>query len=174
MAQKEEKVRVTKEGFKKLQDRLKELQQAQKDNIVAIQEARGQGDLSENADYDAARNQQAVIAYELKIAEANLRNAEIISDDEESNLGKLVKVQFLDDQEIVTYQILGTLEADPINLKISQECPLGKAILHSHIGDTVLVKTEDGERFEVKILDIQDKPKEAPKATKTSKAKSKK
>ena len=172
MASKQEKVKVTKEGYKRLQDRLKELQQAQQDNIVAIQEARGQGDLSENADYSAAREQQAVIAYELKQAEANLRNAEIISDDESSNLGKMVKVEFLDDHEVVTYQILGTLEADPINFKISQECPLGKAILHSKIGDQVLVKTEDGERFEVKILDIAEKAKEE-KATK-SKAKTKK
>lgn len=162
---------MTQEGYEALLRKYEELKQEQKDNIIAIQDARAQGDLSENADYDAARDAQARIAAELKEVEENIKNAEIISTEETNNLGKNVKVRFLDDGLEETYMIVGTLEADPMIQKISSDCPLGKAILHSKKNDVVLVKTEDGERFEVKILDIKavESDKKKAKATKTKK-----
>ena len=134
----------------------------QAENLIAIQDARGQGDLSENADYDAARNQQAKIAAEIAELEANTRNAKIIDSEqvnETSNLGKYVTVQFLEDEEDEqeTYQIVGTVEADPVNGKISSDSPLGRAILTSKPGDIVSVRTEDGDRFDVKLVKVNVK-----------------
>jgi transcription elongation factor GreA len=154
---------ITQEGYNALLEKLKELKKLQAENIVAIQDARGQGDLSENADYDAAREQQAKLAAEIAELEANIRNAKIIDADqvnETSNLGKFVTVQFLDDDEDVqeTYQIVGTVEADPINGKISSASPLGMAILTAKPGDVVTVRTEDGDRFDVKLVKVTLKP----------------
>ena len=152
---------ITQEGYNTLLEKLKELKQMQAENLIAIQDARGQGDLSENADYDAARNQQAKIAAEIAELEANIRNAKIIDSEEvseTSNLGKYVTVQFLDDEdEAETYQIVGTVEADPVNGKISSDSPLGRAILTSKAGDVVTVRTEDGDRFDVKVVKINIK-----------------
>ena len=154
---------ITQEGYNTLLEKLKELKQMQAENLIAIQDARGQGDLSENADYDAARNQQAKIAAEIAELEANIRNAKIIDADqvsETSNLGKFVTVQFLEDDEDdqETYQIVGTVEADPVNGKISSDSPLGRAILYAKPGDIVNVRTEDGDRFDVKLVKVTLKP----------------
>ena len=158
-----QKYTLTQEGLKSLQDELKQLTEvARVENIRALQEARAQGDLSENADYDAARNQQAKIAAEIAELEANIRNAKIIDSEqvnETSNLGKYVTVQFLEDEEDEqeTYQIVGTVEADPVNGKISSDSPLGRAILTSKPGDIVTVRTEDGDRFDVKLVKVNVK-----------------
>ena len=153
---------ITLEGYNALLEKLKELKKMQAENLVAIQDARGQGDLSENADYDAARNQQAKLAAEIAELEANIRNAKIIDADqvnETSNLGKFVTVQFLEDDEDdqETYQIVGTVEADPVNGKISSDSPLGRAILTAKPGDIVNVRTEDGDRFDVKLVKVSVK-----------------
>ena len=161
---------LTKTGYEDLKNKLEELKKEQKENIVALQDARAQGDLSENADYDAARDNQARIASAIKEVENNLKNAIIITGDDNSNLGKLITVKFLDDSEEETYQIVGTIEADPLDQKISDESPLGKAIIHAKVGDIALVKTEDGEKFEVSILDIR-LPEESKKKSKTVKKK---
>lgn len=158
---------MTQEGYNTLLKRLEELKQAQNENIIALQEARAQGDLSENADYDAARNAQAQIAAELKEVENSIKNAEIIKDEEDTNMGKLVKVRFLDDNVEETYHIVGTIEADPMVYKISSESPLGKAVLHAKKNDVVLVRTEDGERFEVKVLNIKKAEEEKKKSSKS-------
>ena len=158
-----EKFTLTEEGLKNLQDELYQLKNVDRvKNITALQEARAQGDLSENADYDAARNQQAKIAAEIAELEANIRNAKIIDSEqvnETSNLGKYVTVQFLEDEEDEqeTYQIVGTVEADPVNGKISSDSPLGRAILTSKPGDVVTVRTEDGDRFDVKLVKVNVK-----------------
>lgn len=153
---------ITQEGYNALLEKLKELKQMQAENLIAIQDARGQGDLSENADYDAARNQQAKIAAEIAELEANIRNAKIIDSEEvseTSNLGKYVTVLFVDDDDndAETYQIVGTVEADPVNGKISSDSPLGRSILTAKAGDVVTVRTEDGDRFDVKVLKINVK-----------------
>ncbi len=148
---------ITQEGYNALLEKLKELKKLQAENIVAIQDARGQGDLSENADYDAARNAQAKIAAEIAELEANIRNAKIINVDEKNqtnNLGKLVTVVFLEDNLTEEYQIVGTIEADVMNGKISSDSPLGKAILTAKTGDEVDVRTEDGDLFKVRVAKI--------------------
>ncbi len=163
---------VTQAGYDELVERLKRLKKEQTENIVALQEARAQGDLSENADYDAARNNQARIAAELKETEQALKTVVVINGEEGNNLGKFVDVNFLDEGVIETYQIVGTIESDPLEQKISDESPLGKAIIHSNVGDHVLVKTEDGEQFEVKIENIYDSdPKATPQKKKATKKK---
>lgn len=150
---------LTKQGFEELQQHLQELLQEQKENIVALQEARAQGDLSENADYDAARDAQARIAAQIKETELHIKNAEIIDESEDNNRGKEVTILFMDDNEKETYLITGSIEADPLDFKISAESPLGQSVLHAKVGDVCIVRTEDGEKFEVKVLNIQ-RPKQ--------------
>ena len=150
---------ITQEGYNALLEKLKELKRLQAENLIAIQDARGQGDLSENADWSAAREQQAKLAAEIAELEANIRNAKIIDSEkvsETSNLGKFVTVQFLEDDENeqVTYQIVGTVEADPFNGKISYESQLATAIIGAKVGDVITVKTK--EPYEVKILLVEN------------------
>ncbi len=162
MAQQKE-IYLTQEGLEEQRKKYAELKEAERKNIIALQEARSQGDLSENADYDAARNNQAIIAAALKEVENILNNYKLI-EGEKNNLGKYITVRFLNDDfrldpaedEEETYKLVGTVEANPLEQKISDESPLGKVILHAKVGDKVLVNTEDGEKFEVKILKIAD------------------
>ena len=121
-------------------------------------EARALGDLSENADYDAARDQQAQIAARIATIEKILKNYEIIKDGA-NNLGKWVKIEFLDLEDedepaVAVYKIVGTLEADPLRQLISNESPLGSAIVNHKVGDKVYVKSESGEEFWVMIHEI--------------------
>ncbi len=159
-----QKYTLTQEGLKNLQDELKQLTQvARVENIRALQEARAQGDLSENADYDAARDEQSKIAARISQIEAILKNYEVIGD-EANNLGKWVKIEFIglededdDDDPVQIYKIVGTLEADPLKQLISDESPLGHAIVNKKEGETVYVKPENGGEFYVKILKISAK-----------------
>jgi transcription elongation factor GreA len=154
-----EKFTLTEEGLKNLQDELYQLKNVERvKNITALQEARAQGDLSENADYDAARDQQAQIAARIATIEKILKNYEIIKDGA-NNLGKWVKIEFLDLEDedepaIAVYKIVGTLEADPLRQLISNESPLGSAIVNHKVGDKVYVKSESGEEFWVMIHEI--------------------
>ena len=109
-------------------------------NIKALQDARSQGDLSENADYDAAREEQSRI--EARIAEIT----EIL---------KNVKIEFIGMNKTESYDIVGTIEADPFEHKISNESPLGKAIMGHDKGTTLTVVTEKGKEFRVKIIDVK-------------------
>ena len=160
-----QKYTLTQEGLKNLQDELTQLTQvASVENIRALQEARAQGDLSENADYDAARDEQAKIASRISQIEAILKNYELIGE-EANNLGKWVKIEFIglddedddDDETVQFYKIVGTLEADPLKQLISDESPLGHAIVNKKEGETVYVKPENGGEFYVKILKISAK-----------------
>lgn len=160
-----QKYTLTQEGLKNLQDELTQLTQvASVENIRALQEARAQGDLSENADYDAARDEQAKIASRISQIEAILKNYELIGE-EANNLGKWVKIEFIglddeddeDDETVQIYKIVGTLEADPLKQLISDESPLGHAIVNKKEGETVYVKPENGGEFYVKILKISAK-----------------
>ena len=167
-----EKFTLTEEGLKNLQDELYQLKNVERvKNITALQEARAQGDLSENADYDAARNQQAIIAAALKETENILNNYVLIQEDEKTNLGKYITVKFLDEEgaEEEIYQLVGTVQANPLESKISDESPLGKAILTSKVGDVVLIRTEDGTQFEVQIISIREPKEETKKNAKSKK-----
>ena len=158
---KDEEIIVTKDGFKKLNEELRNLIDVVLPEVIEqLKDARAQGDLSENADYDAARDDQAKIQNRISQIEKILKNYELIGD-EANNLGKWVKIEFLDledeDEPIQVYKIVGTLEADPLRQLISDESPLGHAVVNHNVGDKVYVKTENGEEFWVKILAISNR-----------------
>ena len=126
-------------------------------NIKALQDARSQGDLSENADYDAAREEQSRI--EARIAEITeiLKNVKIITKDSSNRVttGKNVTIEFIGMNKTESYDIVGTIEADPFEHKISNESPLGKAIMGHDKGTTLTVVSENGKEFRVKIIDVK-------------------
>lgn len=149
---------LTEEGLKHLEEERQHLIDVERpNNIKALQDARSQGDLSENADYDAARDEQSRI--EARIQEINeiLKNVKIITKDKSSKVatGKEVTIKFIDMDKVEVYNIVGTIEADPFEQKISNESPLGKAIMGHDKGAIVTVVTEKGKEFKVEILDIK-------------------
>lgn len=159
MAEENKKIVLTTEGLKNLEDELENLKVVRRKEVAGkIKEARGQGDLSENAEYDAAKEEQAEIEARIVTIEKMLRNAEII-DAEEINTGKVNignKVKLYDEEfeEEIEYTIVGSAEADPSMGKISNESPLGMSLLGHTVGDKVDVEAPDGV-IQFKILDIQ-------------------
>jgi transcription elongation factor GreA len=153
-----EKAKLTQQGLQDLQNELERLKTVdRKANLEALKEARAQGDLSENADYDAARDEQANIEGRIKEIEAILKNYELIdsskADKKIVNIGNTIKIQIndLDPQE---YKLVGTIEADPMNHLISNESPIGKAIIGCKKGDVLQVKGETGRDIRVKVIDF--------------------
>ena len=147
-----DKQKLTKAGYKKLQDELKYLVDVAREEIkVQLAEARAQGDLSENADYDAARAKQAEVEGRIKEIENIIANAEIIEEGKASNkkvgLGSTVTIRFVDNNKEASYMIVGTVESDPVNGKISNSCPLGEALTGKSAGDIIEVKATDGARY---------------------------
>lgn len=148
-------VYLTQEGLDSLKEELDNLINVRRpENIISIKEARSLGDLSENADYDAARNEQAMIEAKIAELEYKLEHADIIDNANKSevNLGSLVKISY-DDGEEEEYKLVGSMEADPFDNKISNESPLGVALLHHKIGDTVSVESPNG-GYTIKIVSI--------------------
>ena len=131
------------------------------DVIRELQEARAQGDLSENADYDAARDRQARVEARIRDLEAMLANVEIIDDEAVSRkknsktvkLGSTVKILDLESNEEETYTIVGSVESDPLQGKLSNITPLAAAIIDSKVGDVVTVNQVE-EPYDVKILEL--------------------
>ena len=156
-----EKFYVTQEGYDDLVKELENLvHNVRPQVIVELQEARAQGDLSENADYDAAREHQAQVEARIREVEAILKQAEIIeeSDDESHqkviHIGSVVTIEDLSDNEIATYTIVGTTEVDPFEGKISNESPVVQAILDKKVGDVVTI-AKATVPYDVKIIDIK-------------------
>ncbi len=154
----EKKVVLTYEGLKKREEELEELKTVRRKEVAEkIKEARGQGDLSENAEYDAAKEEQGEIEARIALLEKMLRNAEVIDDEEVSSdiisVGSRVKVYDNEFEEEVEYTIVGSAEADPMENKISNESPVGMGLLGHKIGDNVMIETPDGE-ISFKVLDI--------------------
>lgn len=150
---------LTQEGYDELNQELDNLVNVKRPaNIIAIKEARAQGDLSENADYDAARNEQAEIEGRIRQVEQMLENAQIIKEvsKDRVGLGSTVAIQYLDDDddEEDEYKIVGSQEADPFESKISNESPIAKAILNKKVGDIVTVDSPNGS-YQVKITNIK-------------------
>ncbi|MCL2617291.1 MAG: transcription elongation factor GreA [Defluviitaleaceae bacterium] len=145
----EKKIMLTYDGLKNLETELQVLKtERRKDVAEKIKDARGQGDLSENAEYDSAKEEQAEIEARIVVLEKMLRNAEVI-DEEDLTEGAVSvghKVVVLDKEfsEQVEYSIVGSAEADPFKGKISNESPLGAALLGRTVGDTVTVDAPDG------------------------------
>ena len=156
----ENKTVVTREGYEKLKEEFDYLTNVERQQVILeLQNARAQGDLSENADYDAARDHQARVESRIKLVEQMLANVEIIEDVKPQKggkkivrLGSNVKIQFLDDNEIEEYCIVGTVETNPDEGKISNETPLAIALLDHKVNDKVTVYV--AKPYEVKILDI--------------------
>jgi transcription elongation factor GreA len=156
----EEKVKLTKAGYQKLQEELRDLIDNQRAEIkVQLADARAQGDLSENADYDAARARQAEVEGRIVEIEGILNWCEVIEDSPKNSkrigLGSKVKIKNLNDDEVETFMITGTTEADPINNKISNICPLGEALIGKKVGDIVDVKANTP--YKVEIVEISIK-----------------
>ncbi len=157
MEENKEKFYVTEEGLKDLQNELDNYIHVVKvENIEDLKAARAQGDLSENADYDAAREKQAEIEARIKELEYMIRNAEIISGKRSNKyvrLGSTVKLEEMDTHNTLEYTIVGSVEADPLNGRLSNVTPLAIAILDQKVGSIVTVKVD--EPYEVKILSVK-------------------
>ena len=153
-----EKFYMTQEGYEAAKKQLEYLQTVKRAEIVErIAEARSHGDLSENAEYDAARNEQAANEGEIAELEYKVKNAEIIEETEDNSvvhIGSKVTVRDFDLDEEVVYSIMGTTEVDPMNNIISNESPVGAALLKHKKGETVTVKAPNGE-YQLKILKIE-------------------
>ena len=151
------KVYLTNEGFLEIEEELKNLKEVKRPEVIkALKDARALGDLSENADYDAARNEQAKVEGRIQELEKLLEVAELIEkrDTEKVGLGTTVKIMYDEDEDDVEeYRIVGSKEADPSNNKISNESPLAKAIMNAKVGDICTVESPNG-NYNVKVLEI--------------------
>lgn len=153
-----EKVYLTDEGFLELETELNELKNIKRPAVIkALKEARALGDLSENADYDAARAEQAQVEGRIQELEKIIENAAIIEAGSSDSvcLGITVKIKYIDDDddEIEEYRIVGSKEADPSNNKISNESPLALAIMDAKVGDVRTVESPTGS-YDVEIVEI--------------------
>ena len=152
----EEKFYVTEEGLEELKKQLDELIHVTRNEVIEeLKAARAQGDLSENADYDAARDHQAQVEAKIKELEYQIKNSEIIKDKKAGKtvrIGSTVELQELDTKHKLTYKIVGSVEADPLNGLLSNVTPLAEAILDMKAGDVVTVQVD--KPYEVKILNI--------------------
>ena len=150
-------VYLTQEGLDELKKELDELINIKRpENIQAIKEARALGDLSENAEYDAARNEQAQIEARIKQLEKMLENVSIIEDvgTDKVRIGNTVSIKYVDDDEEDEYKIVGSQEADPFESKISNESPIAQALFDHKVGDVVTVQSPNGS-YEVEIINIK-------------------
>ncbi|MDR3330587.1 MAG: transcription elongation factor GreA [Mycoplasmataceae bacterium] len=155
----QQKSLITQEGKEKLEKELRELIDTKRPDIIkSIQEAREQGDLSENADYDAAKNRQAEIEGRIKEIQSILDHVEIITedakDDRKVKVGSTVTILDLSENKDYTYNIVGEVEADPNANKISNLSPLAKSILNKTVGTTVEVHgVEDPYKIKIKKIE---------------------
>jgi len=151
-------VYLTQKGLEELKAELDDLINVKRPaNIQAIKEARALGDLSENADYDSARNEQAVLEGRIKKIEQMLENYEIIEEasGDKVSLGSTVCIRYIDeDDEIDEYMIVGSQEADPFASKISNESPIAIALMNHKVGETVTVESPNGS-YQVEITEIK-------------------
>ena len=155
----EKKNILTEEGLAKLEDELQDLKVNRRKEVAAkIKEAREQGDLSENAEYDAAKDEQRDIEIRIEEIEKILKNAEVVSKDVDANainIGSTVRIKDLSSGEEMQYKIVGSTEADILGGKISNESPVGVALIGAKAGQTVDVETPKGTVLQYEILEIQ-------------------
>lgn len=154
----EKKTLLTYAGLKKLEEELHELKVNKRQEVAQkIKEAREQGDLSENAEYDAAKDEQRDIEARITELENILKNVEVVVEDEVSsdkiNIGCTVRILDLEYKEEETYKIVGSTEANSLKGKISNESPVGRALIGSQVGDTVSVETPGG-LVQYEVLEI--------------------
>ena len=153
----QEEIYVTANGLEDMKKELEYLKMEKRPAVIeALKEARALGDLSENAEYDAARNEQAETESRIKTLEQMIENAkkkEKNSTDKVS-IGNTVEIEYVEDGDKDTYHIVGSQEADPFENKISNESPIAKAIIDLKVGEIGKVASPNGE-YEVKVLNIQ-------------------
>lgn len=154
------KVELTIDGKEKLEKEYRHLIDIERPEVIEqLKVARAQGDLSENADYDAARDRQAEIEARIKEIENILANAEIIDKASKNSkivtLGSTVEIKDLSDNTVASYKVVGTVEADPIKGLISNVSPLGHAIIGKRVGDVAIVRV--AQEYKVEILKIETK-----------------
>ena len=150
---------LTYEGLKKYEDELENLKVVKRQEVAQkIKEARAQGDLSENAEYDAAKDEQRDIEARIDELEKILKNAEVIVEDEvdldKINIGCQVKILDIEMNQELDYKIVGSTEANSLKGKISNESPVGRALIGAKTGESVRVETPGGE-LEYQVLEIQ-------------------
>ena len=155
----EKKNILTYEGLKSLEEELHDLKVIRRREVASkIKEAREQGDLSENAEYDAAKEEQAVIEARIEEIDRILKNAEVVVEEDvdasKINIGCNVSIKDLEDGEILEYKIVGSTEANSLKGKISNESPVGSNLLGKQIGDVIEVETQMG-LLKYEILDIK-------------------
>ena len=151
------KVYLTNEGFLEIEEELNHLKEVKRPEVIkALKDARALGDLSENADYDAARNEQAQVEGRIKELEILLEKAELIENKktDKVELGATVKIKYDDDDDTEEYRIVGSKEADPSNNKISNESPLAKAVMGHKAGEVCTVESPNG-NYSVEIVEIK-------------------
>lgn len=149
---------VSAEGLRQMEEKLKYMTTVRRAEVAEhLNIARGFGDLSENAEYDEAKDEQAKLEADIVELEAALRNV-IVIDGEIStdavNVGTTVRVLYLDEGDEEEFTIVGARESDPMNNKVSNESPIGAALLGHKMGETVSVEAPDG-AYDLKILEIK-------------------
>ena len=149
---------VSPEGLRQMEEKLQYMKTVRRAEVAEhLNIARGFGDLSENAEYDEAKDEQAKLEADIIELETALRNVVVIDGDVSTdfvNVGTTVRVQYLDDEEEEEFTIVGARESDPMNNKISNESPIGSAMLRHKVGEVVTVEAPDGP-YELKILEIK-------------------
>ena len=152
------KVVVSTEGLRQMEEKLKYMTTVRRAEVAEhLNIARGFGDLSENAEYDEAKDEQAKLEADIQELEAALRNVVVIDGEistDAVNVGTTVLVLYLDEQDEEEFSIVGARESDPMNNKVSNESPIGAALLGHKAGETVTVEAPDGP-YELKILEIK-------------------
>lgn len=151
-------VKMSQEGYQKMEKELEYLITVRRAEVAQkLKEARAFGDLSENAEYDEAKNEQGILEAQIAEMEATLANAVVVDNDDlssdEVGVGSIVKIKDLELDEVEELQIVGSTEADPDNGKISDESPIGLACLKKKVGDEVEVNTPGG-IIKVQIMEI--------------------
>ncbi len=149
-------VYVTEQGLADMKKELEYLKMKKRPAVIeALKEARALGDLSENAEYDAARNEQSETENRITTLEKQIEKAIIIKNvkTDKVSVGNTVELEYIEDGDKDTYTIVGIKEADPFSNKISNESPIAKAIMGAKAGDTVTVASPNGE-YQVKVISI--------------------
>ena len=152
------KIRMSAEGLKDLEKQLEYLKNVRRAEVAQkLKEARSFGDLSENAEYDEAKNEQAILEAEIVDVEMKINNAEVVSDSDlstdEIGVGSYVKLKDLELDEVMELQIVGSTEADPENNKISEDAPIGIAALKKKVGVILEVEAPIGV-IRMEVLEI--------------------
>lgn len=159
MADKEKKNVITYEGVQELEKELEELKVVRRKEVASkIKEAREQGDLSENAEYDAAKEEQAAIEARIEEIEKILKNVEVVTDEDidssKINVGSVIKIKDVEFGDELEYKLVGSTEADSLKGKISNESPVGIALIGKGIGDIIEVEAPVG-AIKYEIIDIK-------------------